>query len=365
MKSSHKAFPVLVLFCLSLLAGCSAQPVPSQPAQSTALPEQPSQTVPASATPVPPSPTLPPTQAATATRTATPLPSTRTPTVNTPTPSRTATRTPEPTFAFYNRTFKAPAAGARLLSFDESGLWLAAPHDYLYRLDRKTGKVLSTQRFGCTVCFGPCDFFAAARDGAFFWSLQYGGIGEQNCTADNPWSSLGVMFRRIKAGSEASEYINLSSLFNAGQSPQTSALLVVDGKIWLAQDQAIFIIDASKSREEKPAIIKTIFPGIFVEGLLYAENQVWAAGDALLSINPSTYQVSGVYPLSAQILAYDGQSMWGANKYGYTIQSITLGTRLLSEPILLPEYPSALGFDGSAIWIAFENTRDLAVIPVR
>ncbi len=358
----------LALIASILLVGCvPASPVPpsAQPPSAT-LPPEPVLT--STPTPLPPMATsnaspVPPS----ATRTAqpSPLPATATPTLPKPTATRAPSSTPEPTFAFFNKTVRAPSGGARLLNFEEGAVWMALPPDTLYRIDLKTGKTLSQQKFGCVVCFGPCDFFSAYRDGQYFWSLQYGGIGEQNCAADNPWTSIGFMLRQIKIGSTASEYIDITSILANADAPNLSVIAVVDGKIWLAVSQTIYVIDAGKSKTDKPAIIKTIFPGIYVESLLFANNMMWAAGDALLSIDPKTYQVGSIYPLEAQLLAYDGQTIWGANKYSFTLQSVNLSTRQLSDPIPLPELPYALGCDGKNIWVAFENTRDLAVIPVK
>jgi hypothetical protein len=268
-----------------------------------------------------------------------------------------------PTFAFFNKAVKAPAAGARLLSFDQDSLWVAMPADSLSRIDTKTGKTIASQKFGCKVCFGPCDLFSVARDGQYFWALQYGGIGEQDCTADNPWKSIGFMLRKIKVGSDASEYIDVSSLLSTAETPDTSAIAVNDNKIWLALGETIYVIDAAKSKPDQPAVIKTIFPGIYVEGLLFADNKMWAIGDALLSIHPTTYQVSGIFPLEAQILAFDGKKMWGVSKYQLTLQSIDLTTRELSEPMPFDEIPTAIGFDGNNLWVAFDFVRDLATIP--
>lgn len=358
---------VLLISLLSaLITGCAPGSVTTPSPQLPAATQQLATPVPNTATTVPPTASPVPSPTAlplTSTLTATVVPPTVTLTLPKPSATRTPSATPMPTFAFYNKTVKAPAGGARLLSFDQGVLWIAAPDDSLSRIDTKTGKTISSQKFGCKVCFGPCDLFTVAREGQYFWALQYGGIGEQDCTADDPWKSIGFMLRKVKAGSNTSEYIDVSSLVSAAETPDTSAIAINDNKIWLALGETIYVIDAAKSKPDQPAVIKTIFPGIYVEGLLFADNKMWAGGDALLSIHPTTYQVSGIYPLEAQILAFDGKKMWGVSKYQLTLQSIDLATRELSEPMPFYDIPTAVGFDGKNLWVAFDFIRDLATIP--
>jgi hypothetical protein len=216
------------------------------------------------------------------------------------------------------------------------------------------------------VCFGPCDTHAATRSGQVFWFLQYGGIGEQDCSANDPWKSIGFMLRRVKAGAATSEYIDISEIMYTSPDPQMSRIAVNDDKIWLADGEVIYLIDFAKSKPDQPAIVRTILPGIAVEGLLFANNTLWAGGEVLLAINPTTHAVEGIYPLEAELLAFDGKRIWGVSKRELWLQSVDIKTKQLNDPILLPEddMPTAIGFSGKAIWIGYMTSTRVIVIPV-
>lgn len=246
-------------------------------------------------------------------------------------------------------------------------MWVVYP-TVIDRADPTNGKVSQTIKLGCDVCFGACDLFSAAQDGSFFWALHYGGIGENKCTSNDPWANVGYALRRIRPGNPSVDVINVSSILSKVEEPNISVITAKDNKVFMAVGTVIHVIDADKSNDSKVDVIKTILPGIHVEGMLFANDTLWVVGDALIAINPNTYAIGSVYPLAAHVLAFDGKRMWGLDKFETTLQSVDLATRELSEVIPLPDelaQPTALGFDGKALWIAYNETTLLVKIPVK
>lgn len=367
LKANHPTLPLLILITglllgLTPLVACSPAVQTAAPAQPTTIP-----TTPATSTLLPATATLPytstPLPSATLAPSATLLPPTLTITLPKPTNTRAPTATLIPTSPYISKTIRLPNVAPMLINFEDGALW-AIFSGTIHKLDPATGKSLQSTKSGCNVCFGACDTFATARSGQVFWFLQYGGIGEQDCSASDPWKSIGFMLRRIKAGSSTGEYIDISSIMQTSPDPQMSRIAVNEDKIWLADGEVIYLIDAAKSKPDQPAIVRTILPGIAVEGLLFANNTLWAGGEVLLAINPSTQAVDGIFPLEAELLAFDGKRIWGVSKRELWLQSVDIKTKELSDPILLPQddMPTAIGFSGKAIWVGFMTSTRVVVI---
>ena len=231
-----------------------------------------------------------------------------------------------------------------------------------------TGKRVGRSAIGCQVCYGACELLAAAREGDSFWALQYGSIIEQDCSADDPWQFIGFMLRRMKPDDpSASQVIDVSNYLDFASYPAESSLAAQDGKVWLGVDTAIIVIDAGKSDEEKLVTLKTIYPGISVRALLYADGKMWAAGEALVSIDPDTYKILATYPLDATALAFDGEIIWGTSKSQWWVRGVDVQTRKLTAPIPLgdSDLPSTIAFDGKNLLVAFAYSKPILIIPIR
>lgn len=369
MNAKQSTLPFLVtgLFLgMALLGACSPSGQTAAPAQPSAIlttPATPAQAPSTTTATLPPTPT--PLPITTLTPSASPLPPTLTITLPKPTNTRAPTSTLIPTSPYISKTIRLPNSAPMLINFEDGALW-AIFGSTIHKLDPATGKSLQTTKSGCEVCFGACDTFANARSGQIFWFLQYGGIGEQNCSASDPWKSIGFMLRRVKAGVATSEYIDISQMMYTSPDPQMSRIAVNGDTIWLADGEVIYVIDAAKSKPDQPAIVRTILPGIAVEGLLFADNTLWAGGEVLLAINPTTHTVAGIYPLQAELLAFDGKRIWGVSKLELWLQAMDIKTKELSDPILLPQddMPTAVGFSGKAIWVGFMTSSRVVVVPI-
>jgi hypothetical protein len=93
---------------------------------------------------------------------------------------------------------------------------------------------------------------------------------------------------------------------------------------------------------------------------------MWAAGEALVAIDPETYQIIATYPLDANALAFDGEIIWGTSDTHLWVRGIHIQTRKLTAPIPLgdSDLPSAIAFDGKNLWIAFTYGNQIFVIPI-
>jgi hypothetical protein len=256
----------------------------------------------------------------------------------------------------------------KFIGFGDDHLWLAAPGDRLVKIDPVTGKKVGEYKFGCQVCFGMCELIDATKDGDNFWAVQYGGTKEQDCNADNPWEYIGFTLRKTDPESGPDKMINVSNYFLGVEPPYVTGLAAYGDTIWLGVGTAIIVIDADRSGDEDLTVLKTIYPGIQVNALLNADDTIWAAGESLVAIDPDTYRVTSIYPLTAEALAFDGEKIWGSSWNDQWVRSIDPKTRQLGTPISLSdiEYPPiALAFDGENLWVAFEWMSDLAVIPIK
>lgn len=271
---------------------------------------------------------------------------------------------PTPTSAYaVSHMMPSPFEFVQLISFDGDVLWIAGADDKLVRYDPETGKTLKTYRIGCEVCYGGCEFFAAGRDGKNFWALQYGDTKELDCNVDNPWTNVGFTLRKFRPENESREMINVSQYIS--EPPVDSAVAAYGDTVWVSMGSYILVVDVDKSDDEKVVLAKTVYPGIYTEALLYANDVMWAAGEALVAIDPETYQTISIYPFAATSLVFDGDLMWGASRYEWVVRSLDLSTRQVSPPIPLENAPTAIAFDGKNLWVAFEWAREMAIIPIK
>ncbi len=263
-----------------------------------------------------------------------------------------------PTSAYNISGFVTARSYPTHLIYAHDKLWYSDSGQRLAALDPATGDFAGDYKFGCG---GECTLFWAAEDGGRFWAMQFRNIGIYGPDT----MKMAYALTMLKPDSEEQVVLDLSGFVGYYDSPPPYySIEVYDNTIWLGGDY-ITVIDADESSEANFKVLKNIYPGVTSWALLYAGGRMWAAGEALVEIDPTTYQILATYPFSADRIAFDGERMWGIILNTPFIKGIELSTRQALPPIPLPENATALACDGSSLWAAMELSDDIAIIPLK
>ena len=227
--------------------------------------------------------------------------------------------------------------------YDGDGMWIQAVTT-MKLVDSETGEVLR-QRAITKEFYGSDGVAACYQDGSFYYAIYYEAILSTFVSE--------MRYEIISLDIETKEEEVIIDLTNYTDNYFSPHLLCIDDHFWLAQGNYITIIKAGSDLE--PVLVRNVYLNNTIQDMIYADDYIWVAEDAVHKINPQTGQIVSSYPYQVTWLAYGADRLWMASYDTWEVWSLDPETAQVTL-VYSFEYPiGAIGCDGRYLWITVHD----------